>query len=177
MKPLKSADNQAMDDEAFLSRWSRLKQSAESPAKLDEDDAPLPAETEPQPCLTDRDMPPLESLTEESDYSGFLSPEVTEGLRQQALQKLFRSACFNICDGLDDYAEDFTSFEKLGNVMTADLKFRMEEEAKRLAEEAEGGDLDTGSDEHERTASVDEHERHPEDNDSALEGDDIEIPT
>ena len=177
MKPLKSADGRAMEDDAFLSRWSRLKQRAESPAELDDDDTPLPAETEPQPCLTDQDMPPIESLTEESDYSGFLSPEVTEGLRQQALQKLFRSACFNICDGLDDYAEDFTSFEKLGDVMTADLKFRMQQEAERLAEEAERGDLNAGSDEHERTVLADEHAPHSEGNDSTLEGDDIEIPT
>ena len=177
MKPLKSADRQSMADEAFLSRWSRLKQRAESPLELDEDDAPLTVETEPQPSLTDQDMPPIESLTEESDYSGFLSPEVTEGLRQQALQKLFRSACFNLCDGLDDYAEDFTSFEKLGDVMTADLKFRMQEEAKRLAKESEGGGLDAESTDQERTVSVDEHERLSQDNDSALEGDDKEIPT
>jgi hypothetical protein len=124
-------------DEAFLSRWSRLKQ-AESQA-IEPVDQNEPVEDKTLPKLTDADMPPLESLTEESDYSGFLSPEVTEQLRQQALQKLFRSACFNICDGLDDYAEDFTSFEKLGDVITADLKFRMQQEAEKLAESVEKG--------------------------------------
>jgi hypothetical protein len=87
-----------------------------------------------EPALTDADMPPLESLDENADYSGFFSPKVSENLRQLALQKLFSSACFNVCDGLDDYAEDFTSFEKLGGVMTADLRYRMEQEAKRAAE-------------------------------------------
>lgn len=123
-------------DEAFFSRWSRLKQ-AESQAVEPVDQDAAATEEEQLPKLTDADMPPLESLTEESDYSGFLSPEVTEQLRQQALQKLFRSACFNVCDGLDDYAEDFTSFEKLGDVITADLKFRMQQEAEKLAESAE----------------------------------------
>jgi hypothetical protein len=122
-------------EEAFLSRWSRLKKAdSQAVEPVDQDEPPI--EDEPLPQLTDADMPPLESLTEESDYSGFLSPEVTEQLRQQALQKLFRSACFNVCDGLDDYAEDFTSFEKLGDVITADLKFRMQQEAEKLAESA-----------------------------------------
>ncbi len=125
-------------EEPFLSRWSRLKQ-AESHDIEPADQNESSKEDEPLPQLTDADMPPLESLTEESDYSGFLSPEVTEHLRQQALQKLFRSACFNVCDGLDDYAEDFTSFEKLGSVITADLKFRMQQEAEKLAELVEEG--------------------------------------
>jgi hypothetical protein len=123
-------------DEAFLSRWSRLKQAESQAVEPADQDEPS-IEDEQLAQLTDADMPPLESLTEESDYSGFLSPEVTEQLRQQALQKLFRSACFNVCDGLDDYAEDFTSFEKLGDVITADLKFRMQQEAEKLAQSAE----------------------------------------
>jgi hypothetical protein len=125
-------------EEAFLSRWSRLKQAETQSVEPADQDAP-PVEDKQLTQLTDADMPPIESLTEASDYSGFLSPEVTEQLRQQALQKLFRSACFNVCDGLDDYAEDFTSFEKLGDVITADLKFRMQQEAEKLAETAEEG--------------------------------------
>ena len=133
MKSVEPRERKGEPDEGFLNRWSRLKQDAVQPPVIEEE-LELPAESEAPPPLTDADMPPLESLDENSDYSGFLSPEVTENLRQQALQKLFRSACFNVCDGLDDYAEDFTSFEKLGDMMTADLKFRLEQEAKRMAE-------------------------------------------
>jgi hypothetical protein len=124
----------AHEDEPFLSRWSRLKQ--ESVAAPAEETLPLEQQTQEEEALTDADMPPLESLDENSDYRGFLSPKVSEALKQQALQKLFRSACFNVCDGLDDYAEDFTQFEKLGNVMTADLRHRLQQEAKRVAEKA-----------------------------------------
>ena len=40
--------------------------------------------------LTDADMPPIETLTEDSDYTGFMSPEVSEELRKLALRKLFQ---------------------------------------------------------------------------------------
>lgn len=120
---------QAATQEPFLARWSRRKRESEEPAaEVEATPAPRPREA---PLPTDADMPPLETLDEHSDYSGFLSPEVSEGLRQLALEKLFRSACFNTCDGLDDYAEDFTRFEKLGDLMTADLRFRLEQEAQR----------------------------------------------
>lgn len=135
--------------EPFLSRWSRLKQASEDTQALEipietpiETPIEEAAEAAP-PALTDADMPPLESLDENSDYEGFLSPEVSEALRQQALSKLFRSACFNVCDGLDDYAEDFTQFEKLGDVMTADLRHRLQQEARRIAEKAKSEAAET----------------------------------
>lgn len=139
------------EDEPFLSRWSRRKQEAS--ATTVEPENPLSAETEEvAPPLTDADMPPLESLDENSDYGGFLSPEVSDALRQAALQKLFRCASFNVCDGLDDYAEDFTKFEKLGDVMTAELRYRLQQEAERAAEKAE--------------SAVAEQETTPEDTDA-----------
>jgi hypothetical protein len=138
-------------EEPFLSRWSRLKQASEDTQALEipidtPKETPIEEAAEAAPsALTDADMPPLESLDENSDYEGFLSPEVSEALRQQALSKLFRSACFNVCDGLDDYAEDFTQFEKLGDVMTADLRHRLQQEAKRIAETAKSETAKTES--------------------------------
>ena len=97
------------------------------------------AETdEENPALTDEDMPDVNELTESSDYSGFLSPGVSEKLRKVALRKLFSGAGFNIRDGLDDYDEDFTNFEPLGDLITSDMKHRAElEAAKKKAEEEE----------------------------------------
>jgi hypothetical protein len=80
--------------------------------------------------LTDKDMPDVKTLTEKSDYSGFLSPGVSEDLRKLALRKLFNSDYFHERDGLDDYDEEFTKFEKLGDIITADMRFQMEQEAK-----------------------------------------------
>ena len=93
-------------------------------------DASEPAAVEEQ-VLTDADMPPLDSLDENSDYSGFLSSGVSEALRRRALRKLFSSAVFNIPDGLDDYDDDFTSFAALGDIVTSDMKHQAEVEAER----------------------------------------------
>jgi hypothetical protein len=91
----------------------------------------------PERALTDADMPALEALGEDDDYSGFLSPGVSEQLRLKALRKLFTSAKFNVTDGLDDYAEDFTKFEPLGDIITSDMRHRIEMEAERARQAAE----------------------------------------
>jgi hypothetical protein len=132
---------------SFLARWSERKQRArEGPAQA-ADAAPTAAplaETSaaepeaPERLLTDADMPPLESLDANSDYSVFLSPGVSESLRKKALARLFHSPHLNITDGLDDYAEDYTSFAALGDLVTADVRHRLEQSAERLADEDTG---------------------------------------
>lgn len=55
------------------------------------------------------DLPRPEELTEESDLSGFFSPEVSEAVRNLALRRLWRlNPVFANVDGLVDYGEDFT---------------------------------------------------------------------
>jgi hypothetical protein len=145
------------DDEGFLSRWSRLKnaersgvaegpeQDTAAPAALPGDDGAT-EETESAP-LTDADMPPLESLSGNSDVSGFLSKGVSEGLRRAALRKLFHSPKFNVCDGLDDYCEDFTNFPALGSTITADMRHHMERLLKeRMAQAGEAVEAVEASD-------------------------------
>ena len=130
--------------ESVLSRWSRRKLEAERPRETSEpapaapesgsaEDA-LPANEAEKPLLTDADMPDIETLTEESDFSPFMSPGVSEELRNLALRKLFRAPLFNIRDGLDEYDDDFTQFEKLGDIVTSDMKHRIEMEQQRLRE-------------------------------------------
>lgn len=128
------------EQEGLGGRWARRKQRvAEEAAREQAEQQALAeqAEEAPEKPLTDADMPPLDSLDESSDYSGFLSPEVSEELRKLALRKLFSSAGFNVTDGLDDYAEDFTSFEPLGDIVTWDMKAQQRREAERAAAEAE----------------------------------------
>ncbi len=79
--------------------------------------------TESELVLTDEDMPPLDSLHAESDFSPFFNSGVSKELRQQALRHLFRMPKFNIRDGLNDYDEDYTYFEPLGDTVTCDMKF------------------------------------------------------
>jgi len=88
--------------------------------------------------LTDADMPSLDTLDANSDYSGFMNKGVSPELRQKALQHLFRMPKFNLRDGLNDYDEDYTVFEPLGDTITSDMRWhaaRKEREA-REAEEA-----------------------------------------
>lgn len=129
--------------ESVLSRWSRRKLEAEQaapteapavPGEIESEAAALPLEEAAQPVLTDADMPALDALTEDSDYSGFMSEGVSDELRNLALRKLFRAPVFNIRDGLDEYDEDYTSFEKLGDIVTADMKHRIEMQEKKLRE-------------------------------------------
>ena len=79
--------------------------------------------------LTDADMPPLESLGAGSDYRPFMAPGISAGLRNQALRRLFSQPHFNTLDGLDDYAGDYTTFEPLGAIVTADMKQHLRRQA------------------------------------------------
>jgi hypothetical protein len=132
------------EDENIISRWSRRKQEMGKESTVTEKITPTPDAIAEKPLLTDADMPAIESLTEDSDYSGFLSPKVSEALRKQALRKLFHSPGFNVRDGLDDYDGVYTEFEKLGNIVTADMRHQLEMEAQRrarqLAEDEPGED-------------------------------------
>ena len=96
-------------------------------------------ENQQETTLTDEDMPEIEELGEGSDYSGFMSPGVSDRLRKMALRKLFAGAGFNIRDGLDDYDDDFTNFPALGDIVTCDMKHQIEvqERKRREAQEHE----------------------------------------
>ena len=124
----KPGDPAADSREDFLARWSRRKLDARHDAPEVPGDtavAVTPSGTpavEPERELTDADMPPIETLDADSDYAAFLSPGVSDDLRQQALRKLFSQPDFNITDGLNDYDEDYTQFAGLGNVITHEMK-------------------------------------------------------
>ena len=135
-----SADKQ----ENTLSRWSRRKLEANQAEEVklagvvEADNAEMVEVPEEEPVvLTDADMPDLDSLDEQSDFTGFMSPGVSDKLRNLALRKLFSGAQFNIRDGLDEYDEDYTFFEKLGDIVTCDMKHHIEMDELRKQEELE----------------------------------------
>lgn len=142
-RPGKPDDDVREGDGDFLARWSRRKLEARE-EKTDSSEpaagtvqtgeavaAAVPASPERE--LTDADMPPLESLTAESDFTPFMSPGVSNGLRRLALRKLFGQPAFNVTDGLNDYDEDYTQFASLGNVVTHEMK-------RMLKRELDGGE-------------------------------------
>jgi len=134
-----SAELEQPAGEDFLQRWSRRKTQAreaiQQPATADPNAATASREDKPEaPPPTDADMPRVESLTENSDISGFFSPGVSDKLRRLALRKVFSLSVYNVRDGLDDYDDDFTFFEPLGDTITADMRHRQEREAEKQRE-------------------------------------------
>jgi hypothetical protein len=150
------------DNEGLLSRWSRRKLQAREVSEqedkqleqgqqsiVDEPEVVVTeslidevVEAEPEPVLTDADMPDIDTLHEDSDFTPFMSPGVSDKLRNLALKKMFHAPVFNIRDGLDEYDDDYTSFEPLGDIVTCDMKHQMELEAqKQLEAEMEEDDV------------------------------------
>ncbi|MEH6628338.1 MAG: DUF3306 domain-containing protein [Motiliproteus sp.] len=141
-----------LSQEGFISRWSRLKQNGDDEQALTESVKTEPlnalvadesaAEVEEEvPPLTDVDMPDVETLNEDSDFTGFLSEGVSDALRSKAMRKLFHLPEFNIRDGLNDYDDDFSTFIPLGDTVTYQMKQWLEQEAneaKAKLLEAEG---------------------------------------
>ena len=107
-------------------------QSEGSDRKISE--APEPASAEDRESV----LPPLDSLDEESDFSVFLSPGVSEEQCKSALRKLFHSQIVAQRDGLDDYDGDYRSFKPLGDMVTAHARHQME----RLTRDSGSGDTD-----------------------------------
>ncbi len=140
------------DDEGFGARWSRRKLEARRNEQDDPVRGPdlaagggevLPATESDAPALTDADMPPIESLGEDSDYSPFLSPQVSTELRRKALRKLFGLPRFRGSDGLNDYDEDFRRFTALGDMITHEMRRRLELEVKRADRAADRKEAET----------------------------------
>ena len=98
----------AQEKEKFLSRWSRLKtESKDLPAEKDLGDAPV--------------LPPVDKLTPESDFTGFMHPKVEDALRRVALKKLFSDPHFNVPDPFEAYSGDWTVGEPIPEEMLATL--------------------------------------------------------
>jgi hypothetical protein len=84
--------------EGFVGRWARLKTAerrrAQRPLVADPaaDPAP-PVAAAPGPERPDpvAELPPIESLTKDSDFTAFLKEGVPEGLKNAALRRLWRS--------------------------------------------------------------------------------------
>lgn len=141
-----------MSDSA-LHRWSnRKRQSKEEKPQAEVESVETNENQEPPPenALEEErkeiELPPIESLDENSDYSVFMSPEVDTAVQKLAMRKLFRLPQFGVLDGLNDYDEDFTTFAALGDIVTSDMKYheeRKKAEALKKQEESQQETTDT----------------------------------
>lgn len=94
-----------------------------------------PSSLEPELELTDEDMPAIETLNEQSDFSQFFSNGVSEELRDLALQRLFRLPEFNLRDGLNDYDEDFSRMTALSDAVVSQLRNWMADTEEAIKDE------------------------------------------
>ena len=102
----------AQEKENFLGRWSRLKRERE--------EQPVP-ETSSEAQDKPPELPPVDKLTPQSEFSGFMHPKVADALRRQALKKLFSDPHFNIPDPYEPYSGDWTVGEAIPDEMMATL--------------------------------------------------------
>ena len=68
------------------------------------------------------ELPPLDRLNPDSDFSAFMDRRVDDGLRRLALKKLFGDPRLNLADGLDVFSEDYSLLEDLPQEMVAKLE-------------------------------------------------------
>jgi hypothetical protein len=158
-------DRRGEGGRGFLKRWSRLKLEeaerrpapqappveeapveavpetieAEAPAEVESTEA---SEAEP---FDPADLPDIDSLGKDSDYTGFLKEGVPAKLRHLALQKLFRSdPALAVLDGLNDYDEDFTLATVAEKILANYKPGRDYVDHEDEGGDVEDGDIETG---------------------------------
>ena len=67
-------------------------------------------------------LPPLEELTPQSDFSAFMGPKVADALRRAALKKLFAHPQINVADPFEPFSGDWTVGEAIPEEMLARLQ-------------------------------------------------------
>lgn len=157
------------ESESVFRRWSRRKQEARLAERRDvasPDPAPASnverSDATPERVLTDADMPPLETLDEKSDYSPFMSPGVSDGLRRAALRRLFCSPELNHLCELEGEFYDTFGLTPLGSIVTYDMRAALErelEQAKSSAKEKLRSEL---TDEEESKSAAEAPDARPE---------------
>ena len=121
-----------MSDEHFLSRWSKKKIEARKGESVPASEAGTTPSIS-QPAI----LPPVESLTPNSDFAAFMRPQVDDLLKRRALKTLFQDPRFNVMDGLDVYIDDYSKpdplpegwLEKMNQVARLGAPREVEEEA------------------------------------------------
>ncbi len=137
--------------ENFLGRWSRRKQAerdaVDAPATDNAEDGEATAEDGDDAAIDPADLPDVDSLGKDSDFTVFMQDGVPEALRNRALRKLWTTdpVLANL-DGLNDYDEDFGAIMRIG----AEAMRRIAaEEARKAATVAKADDTepdDSGAD-------------------------------
>jgi len=129
--PPHMADNPETSEPFSLKRWSQRKRAATRTAPAETltspaaPDAPVAAtvlvDAAPAAIPEAAPLPPVDTLTFESDYSAFMQPKIAEETKRAALRKLFSDPSFNVMDGLDIYVGDYTQSDPMPSGMLEKL--------------------------------------------------------
>ena len=143
-------------DVNFLKRWSgrktalREKQPNKQATVSDYDEVALPDrqdENEVENMAIPEDLPDVDALNKDSDFSLFMREGTPEHLKKIALRKLFNSdPAFSVLDGLNDYDEDYsmvgmvteavsTRYQPGRGMVDSEDEKNADEEAKNLSDE------------------------------------------
>jgi hypothetical protein len=117
-------DDKGPTERTFLRRWSQRKLAASREASVaaqaavptPEPGAPPSPMAPPAAAATPQapvELPSVDTLSFDSDFTAFLQPTVDPATKQAALRKLFSDPRFNVMDGLDVYIDDYNKFEPL----------------------------------------------------------------
>jgi Protein of unknown function (DUF3306) len=101
--------------ESFVGRWARVKQAraqgleVAEPAVEPKPESAAAVAVEPAALVQPPpELPPVESLTIESDFTPFMRAGVSALTRNAAVKKLFTDPHFNVMDRLDIYIDDYS---------------------------------------------------------------------
>jgi hypothetical protein len=117
-------------DRLSLKRWSRRKLEAArtetAPSRELARASIAAAKQTPEPATGAQPtgtapLPPIESLTIDSEFAAFFKPEIPEATKRAALKQLFRDPRFNRMDGLDVYIDDYTQPDPIPAEMMKEL--------------------------------------------------------
>lgn len=127
-----SLDDARMPGEGRLARWSRLKRDARVADKESVHTPDLSAASETNPVqvaarspeegqISDKaadgpskELPPIDTLDKDSDFTPFMDKGVPEELRRLALRRLWSAnSTFDVVDPFNVYMDDFTVFEAI----------------------------------------------------------------
>mgnify|MGYP001405171613 CR=1 FL=1 len=136
--------------EARQTQLAKTRKAVEPSSENIRSDDNTPAET--------NDLPSLESLTADSDFTPFLHTDVPSALKKAALRKLWKSdpILANV-DGLNDYDEDFARMDLGKVVQTAYQVGKGMIGPKEEPEPVEDSDRAEGSEQVERVLATDEN--------------------
>ncbi|RPH61237.1 MAG: DUF3306 domain-containing protein, partial [Burkholderiales bacterium] len=98
-----------------------------------------PGDPRSPPAAADAELPPLESLTPDSDFRPFMRAGIDASTRNAALKHLFTDPQFNVMDGLDVYIDDYGKTEPIPSALLHRL---LEAQAPRLFGERDANEAD-----------------------------------